>query len=513
MIRGAEDAFLAGAGGCLVDPPLGLPMAGVVRREGPAAGRLGHLEVTAAAFSMGSTRVILCGVDTVGIQAPEADELRRRVASATGAGAAGILLNWNHTHHAPPGCRSASGMLGERDPEPAREVLTYIDYLHGRIVEACQLACQRLEPARVRWGLGRIDEAINRRQRDPDGKVTKIGWNPRGLVDPSVPVLQALRMDGSAIATIVGYGCHTVTTGIEYLGYSPDYPGPMRDFVRSATGGECVFLQGAGGNIMPRIAFEGTDRAMRRLGGRLGLEALHAVSDQLAQPGRLREIAFGSGTGLALFRWESSEEPVPRLAALEEAVDFPLLPPPTLEELASLIRKSEQEIDEATKRGATEGELRVLRFHGVNWARRIEKELRGGSPRTCVRGSVHAVRIGDGAIVTGPGEVFAEIGLAVKERSPAEVTLYAGYTNGVVSYLPTAAEFPLGGYETVYANKPFGLPSQVTPDCERILVETGVRLVRSLFPERKPPDALGWLASGRLPEPPPRPRFERPSPP
>jgi hypothetical protein len=507
-----DDDFLAGAAACQADPPLGLPISGVVRREGPAMARLAPLEVSAVAFASGATRVILCGVDTLGIQAPEVDELRRRIAAETRADPAGILLNWNHTHHAPPGCRSMFGLQGDRDPEPTRDILAYIDYLHGRIVEACKLACGRLEPADIRWGLGRVDEAVNRRQRDPDGKVTKIGWNPDGLVDPSVPVLQALRENGSAIATVVSYGCHTVTTGIEYLGYSPDYPGPLRDYVRRATGGECVFLQGAGGNIMPRIAFEGTGEAMRRLGTRLGIEALHAVADRQARPARLREIAFGSGTGLALFRWESTAAPALRLAAAEEWVEFPLLPLPTLEELAGLITKTEREVEEATKRGATEGELRVLRYHGLNWARRAQKELRSGSPRTSVKGPIHAVRIGDGVVATGPGEVFAEIGLAVKERSPADVTLYAGFTNGAVSYLPTAAEFPLGGYEPAYGNKPYGLPSQVTPECERILAETAVKLVRSLFPDRAAPAVSGWLATGRLPAPPAQTKIERPKP-
>lgn len=507
-----DEAFRAGASACLVDPPIGLPISGVVRREGPAMARLASLEVTAAAFSSGATRVVLCGVDTLGIQAPEADELRRRISAKTGAGPAGVLLNWNHAHHAPPGCRSLFGWQGDRDPEPSRDVLAYIGYLHGRIVEACTLACESLEPARIRWGLGQVDEAVNRRQRDADGKVTKIGWNPGGLVDPSVPVLQALRKDGTAIATIVSYACHTVTTGIEYLGYSPDYPGPLRDFIRQSTGGECVFMQGAGGNIMPRIAFEGTGEAMRQMGKRLGIEALHAVADRRTQPCRLKEIAFGSGTGLALFRWEPMEGPEPRLTACEKEVEFPLLPLPTIEELTALIKKTEDEIKAATDNGATEGELRVLRYHGLNWARRIEKELRGGSPRTSARGSINAVRIGEGAIVTGPGEVFAEIGLAVKERSPAEVTLYAGFTNGAVSYLPTAAEFPLGGYEPVYGNKPYGLPSQVTPDCERILTETGVALVTSLFPDRPAPKVPGFLATGRLPEAPKRAKIERPAP-
>ena len=127
-----------------------------------------------------------------------------------------------------------------------------------------------------------------------------------------------------------------------------------------------------------------------------------------------------------------------------------------------------------------------------------------------MRGPIHAVRIGDGAIVTGPGEIFTEIGLAVKERSPADVTLYAGYTNGCVSYMPTAAEYPLGGYEPSYGNKTYGLPAQVSPETERLLVETGVSLVRELFPERPPRGPDGWLASGALPQPPPTPVPLRP---
>jgi len=83
--------------------------------------------------------------------------------------------------------------------------------------------------------------------------------------------------------------------------------------------------------------------------------------------------------------------------------------------------------------------------------------------------------------VTGPGEIFTEIGRAVKERSPVRATLYAGYTNGIVTYFPTAAEFPLGGYEPDYGNRSFGQVAQVTPESEAILTETAVRLVRGLF--------------------------------
>src|SRR6185369_7592926 len=151
-------------------------MVGVVRRDQGAKERLGALEVTAAAFERGETRVVVCGVDTLAIQSPEVDNLRGRIAQLTGATLPGILLNWNHTHHAPPGGRSVYGSFGERDPEPDAATAAYIDTLHDAIVDVCARAFDSLEPAAVRWGLGRADLAVNRRQRDPDGRVTKIGW-------------------------------------------------------------------------------------------------------------------------------------------------------------------------------------------------------------------------------------------------------------------------------------------------------------------------------------------------
>ena len=504
-------SFRAGAAATNVDPPLGLPMVGVVRRPEGAAERLGPLEVTAAAFERDGTRIVLCGVDTLGIQSPEVDVIRERIASATGADRAGILLNWNHTHHAPPGGRSVYGWFGERDEEPGEETLAYVAHLHDAIVETCTRAFETLEPAAVRFGLGHLELAVNRRQRDDDGMVRRIGWNPDGLVDRSVPTLQSVREDGSAIATVVGYGAHTVTTGVNYIGYSPDYPGWLRETIRGATDGECVFLQGAAGNVMPLYGFDDSLWSPPYTGRRLALEALHVIADRPSWPVRLEQTGFGSATPLDLFRLVRVDGDEPTLAAVEENVEFPLLPLPSLEEIRAQREAAEREVAEAQSRGATEAELRVLRYHGLNWAKRTEREIAGGDPRTSALGSISAIRIGDAAIVSGPGEIFTEIGLAVKERSPADVTFYAGYSNGCVSYMPTAAEYPLGGYEPTYGHKTYGLPAQVAPETERILVETGVKLVRSLFPEREAPEVDGWLASGKLPEPPSKAPLRRPS--
>jgi hypothetical protein len=502
--------FGAGAAAANVDPPFGLPMVGVVRRHEGARERMGALEVTAAAFERDGVRVVICGVDTLGIQAPEVDELRDRIASRTGAQRAGILLNWNHTHHAPPGGRTVYGSFGEREPVADHDTLRYIEQLHGAIVATCAEAFDRLEEASVRSGLGHADLAINRRQRDADGLVRRLGWHPGGLVDRSVPVLQSVRPDGSAIATLVGYGAHTVTTGVEYIGYSPDYPGWLRDSLRERTGGECVYLQGASGNVMPLVAFDDECREPERMGRRLALEAAHAIEDRLAWPRAIAETGFGSGSPVVLFRLVPVEGAAPALAAVEREVDFPLLPLPSAAEISAEYERGEREVAEAEARGASESELRILRYHGLNWARRARAEIESGSPRTSARGTISALRIGDAAIVTGPGEVFTEIGLAVKERSPADVTFYAGYSNGCISYMPTASEYPLGGYEPLYGHKTYGLPAQVAPETERLLIETGVQLVVSLFPEREAPVVDGWTATGALPEPPAPARPERP---
>ena len=60
---------------------------------------------------------------------------------------------------------------------------------------------------------------------------------------------------------------------------------------------------------------------------------------------------------------------------------------------------------------------------------------------------VMVVRIGQLAFVGLPGEVFCELGLAIKRGSPARYTLVAGLANDAVGYLPTPEAFGQGGYE------------------------------------------------------------------
>jgi hypothetical protein len=61
---------------------------------------------------------------------------------------------------------------------------------------------------------------------------------------------------------------------------------------------------------------------------------------------------------------------------------------------------------------------------------------------------LQAVHIGDVGIAAIPAEVFVEIGLEIRKRSPFAQTFTISLANGAYGYLPTVEQHKLGGYET-----------------------------------------------------------------
>ncbi len=492
------DQLLVGAARLPLAPPLDLPLIGFVRQAHDATGygKL-PLETSAIGIEQAGERVVLCGVDIVGIGEPEISILLERVATTTGADPAGILLNWNHTHLSVLGGTWGGELAGPPHPERDERIRRFADVVQDTIVSVCRLAFEDMTPARLVWGVGQAELAVNRRERTPTGE-TILGWNPDNLVDNQVTSLQFRRPDESVVATAVGFGCHPVTTGFDMYVYSADFPGAMREFVRGNTGGEAVFLQGAGGNVLPKVAFTEDEEEATSMGTRLGLEALHSLAGRFAWRRRMEWKGERSVMQISTYRRAVAEQEPVRLAATARRVRFPLLPLPSLDEIRAVRAEWEPKLESAVAAGDGGG-ARIAYWH-AGWARKVERMLVDGSACTFREGTVHAVRIGDGVIVSGPGEVFTEIGMAVKERSPGRPTLYAGFTNGLVAYFATAAEYAHGGYEADYSRRGHGNPAHVSPECERILVETGVRAAEELFPEAPAWDAeAGWTATGSLP--------------
>lgn len=501
-------AFRAGAASLPFAPPLGLPMMGFIRQKHGAVGYGLPLEVGAIAVERGDTRVILCGVDIVGLIHPEVEAVIARVAEVTGAAPEGVLLNWSHTHLAPTGGRLPGHIMGDPTPDVVASVNAFARVIQDKIVTVCALAVERLEPAGVVWGQAEVDDAVNRRERS--GDTTILGWNPLEPIDRQVTTAQFRRPDESAIATLVGFGCHPVTTGFDMHVYSADFPGPLRRTVRQVTGGECVFFQGGAGNVLPKFAFTDSEAEAERMGTQIAIAALGSLADRYATPVAIGTVNDGSVMAITRYRRQPIETAAPALAAASERVTIPLMPLPSLAEVQAQRAQYEQELDDARATGDN-GKVKVAYYHAA-WGRKIEAGLLDGTAPTEVQGPIHAVRIGDGVIVTGPGETFTEYGIAIKQRSPGAPTLYAGYTNEILGYLPTAAEYAYGGYEAGYGYKSAGLPSLFDPRVEQICVETGVRLAERLFPGSEPWEAArGWTADGPPPPLEPAARLVHPS--
>ena len=91
-----------------------------------------------------------------------------------------------------------------------------------------------------------------------------------------------------------------------------------------------------------------------------------------------------------------------------------------------------------------------------------------------------ALRINDIGLVAVSGEPFAELALEVKRRSPLAHTLFIGYSNGCVGYLPTPEAFGEGGMEVHESTQNYMLPSHLTDQWGPTVVETSLEMLGSL---------------------------------
>ena len=151
-----------------------------------------------------------------------------------------------------------------------------------------------------------------------------------------------------------------------------------------------------------------------------------------------------------------------------------------------MLFRSEREADLA--RRAAAGETRVtmnpVRYH-VIWAKRMLERLADGPLPVTSPGEIWAARIGDHAIVGTPGEIFGEIGAAVRAASPAPVTIFAGYSNGVLGYIATPEEHPHGGYEPAVAQRGYDHPAPFAPEAAGMIRDIALELLGELFPEAR----------------------------
>jgi neutral ceramidase len=417
--------FQAGAAQVKITPPKGAPLAGYYYQRA-AEGVHDDLYAKALVLQEGTNKVAFVVCDLISLTRPIIEEARKIISESSSVPAENVMMSATHTHTAPVlrgGSTRNAAQGGEEDM-----AVRYTAELPKLIAESVRLAEQNLTKASAFAAWGRNETlSFNRRYVMRDGTV---GWNPgklntnivraAGPIDPDVGIFYAQTPDGKKpVATYVNFAMHPDTVG--GLEISADYPYTLSKRLAEYKGPEMVtiFANGTCGNINHvdvkwQDAQKGHAEAAR-IGTILSAEVLQRYK-------RLRPINVGP------------------LRAHSELVKLPL---PII---------SEEEIQEARRIAqipAVTGTNQPKFLDRVKAYKVLDVAARNGQPHEL---EVQVIALGDDVVwVSLPGEIFVELGLAIKKASPFYYTFIAELANGSIGYIPNREAYAQGNYEVVSA--------------------------------------------------------------
>jgi hypothetical protein len=432
----------AGAAAVRITPPAGIPMAGYYRIR-LAEGTHDDLYAKAIVMQAGHKTVAMVACDLVGIDRDIVEEARRQVEAATGVPAAHVMISATHSHTGPLMSRR---FLANAPPEPLRLAEQFRSQLPVKIAESVKKALSAASPAGVSRGLGHEESVAFYRRflmkdgtvRFNPGKMNPDIVQPAGSIDPDLAVVRFDAAPDSPLALYVNYALHLDTVGGAH--FSADYPYWMAKMLGKiyGPGMTSLFTIGAAGNInhidvKDPSPQKGHEEA-RRIGTVLAGEVLKTIT-------RLKPV-----------------QPSP-LQVSTEIVNLPL-PKFTADEVAA-----------ANSVAATFGKDNQAPVDDLVHAFKVlDVTARQGKP---LEAEVQIISLGqDLAWVALPGEIFVELGVAIKKASPFKQTIIVGLANGSISYVPTRKGFTEGSYEAISA--------RFAPGGGELLADTAIRLLAAL---------------------------------
>ncbi|WP_366494371.1 neutral/alkaline non-lysosomal ceramidase N-terminal domain-containing protein, partial [Thermogutta sp.] len=419
----------AGAAASNITPWLDEPIVG---GWASPPGKYIHDELFARALVLddGTTRVAIVVVDNLGLAQEVCDLAKRRIREHTDIPEDHILIAATHTHSS-ISARPASVLK----PDP--QMSDYAMFVARRISDGVRCAVARLEPARIGWATVDVPEHLNNRRwfmkpgvrlLNPFGGEDKVRMNPpvgspdllepAGPVDPQLAFISVQSRDGRPIALLANYSLHYVG-GVGPGHISADYFGVFADRIQQLLGADRLdppfvgmLSNGASGDVN-NISFRQPRPAKKPY------EQMRYVAYDLAQK------VFDAHRTLQWHDW------VPLGMRQREVVLKVRKPTPEQLKRAREILAGAPPLPE--------------RPHEEIYARRVIQQQE--APET-IAVPLQAIRIGDLGIAAIPFEVFAEIGLEIREKSPFRPTFTISHANGSYGYLPTPRQHELGGYET-----------------------------------------------------------------
>jgi neutral ceramidase len=366
------------------------------------------------------------------------------VSRTTGVPGANLMLSATHTHTGPLLANKSSRNI--TDSSSAEVIREYTDSLPARIAESVRLAEAALQPARVAVAHEREDHlSHNRRFFMKDGTV---GWNPgklntnivrvAGPIDPDVALVYFDSPRSIPIGTYVNFAMHPDTVG--GLQFSADYAFTLAKVLGNYKGTNMVtvFANGACGNINHvDVNWAGAQQGhaeAARLGTILAGNVLKGYTRM-----------HGATTGVLRVQSEMVKLPLPELKP--------------------------GDVEAARAIAARVGTTNNPKFlEQVNAFKVLDVAAREGQPQEV---EVQVITLGDDvAWVSLPGEIFVELGLEIKEKSPFRHTLIAELANGSIGYIPNKKAYDEGNYESTSARCAKG--------SGEILVESALKLLRAV---------------------------------
>jgi hypothetical protein len=443
----AAEPMEAGIAVVDITPPIPYRMCGYFY-ERLSTGTKDPLKTKAIVIQQGGESAAIVFCDLIGIPRDVSVRARSEASKATDIPVEHIAIAATHTHTGPLFYGSLHKHLHDRAvASSGKDQYESIDYpaqLVENIVAAIVAAKAGLQPVEIGAGYAREERlAFNRRFFMKDGTVR---FNPgelnpdivrpAGPTDPQVGIISILR-HGQALpaAAIVSFAMHLDTVG--GTEYSADYPKFLEDALREDFGPGFTLLFGAGtcGDIN-HIDVRTRDRRTAADIGRLLAETTGAAIEE----GSLTTVAE------------------PSLAVRSAIVEAPLQ------------QFSDEERADARKKMELVGGRELPFLEQVRACTIMDLENLAADKLPL---EVQVFRLGpDTAIVTLPGEVFVELGLAIKAASPFKTTLVIELTDDSPAYIPTKKAFVEGSYEIVN--------SRVQPGSGEQLVEAATRLLKEL---------------------------------
>ena len=417
----AESEWMVGLAKVCITPDEPLRLSGYASRNQPSTGVASDLFAKALAIQdADGNRGVIVTADLIGLRTSLIDPLSKKISDKTGLSRQQLIFNSSHTHTGPRLELDAQEL--DYPPEQSAATIRYTHKLLDQLADLVAESLQGLRPARLSRGVGVAEFVMNRREFTDRGVV--LGFNPRGHIDRSVPVLRIDDENGMRRAVLFGAACHNTTlTGDDYL-ISGDFAGyAQREIERLQPGTQAMFMQGCAGDANPHP--RGNEAIARSHGSDLAQEVLRVLD------GKLEPLRGGL-----------------RIAMRD--VKLPLQS-----------RLTRQDIDKIAGRGG--------------WRSFVAEQMTAALDRDGKLPAHYSTPIAvwqfgsDLTLVALSGEVVVDyVSLLEQAIGPQRLWLSA-YCNDVYGYLPSARVLSEGGYETrgLY----YGSVGLFTPEAQDVLVD------------------------------------------